>query len=74
LRIDDMSGAGWTAFGTRGSGDGQFDHPGGIAVGPLGRIFVVDRNNARLVRIDDLSGTGWTTLAIPSGSHGIFVR
>lgn len=32
-----------------------------IAIGPDGKIYVVDVFKNRIVRMDDLSGTGWTT-------------
>jgi sugar lactone lactonase YvrE len=37
-----------TEFGERGEGLGQFNVVHGIAVGPDGRIFVVDRDNLRV--------------------------
>lgn len=36
------------AFGSEGTGDGQFLHPGGIAVGPDGSIFVSDTLSDRV--------------------------
>jgi DNA-binding beta-propeller fold protein YncE len=35
-------------WGTTGTGGGQFDEPSGIAVGPNGDVYVVDRNNDRV--------------------------
>jgi sugar lactone lactonase YvrE len=35
-------------FGSEGSGDGQFNHPGGIAIGPSGDLFVLDQGNDRV--------------------------
>jgi hypothetical protein len=32
VRMDDMTGAGWTAFGSVGSGTDQFNSPAGIAL------------------------------------------
>ena len=66
VRIDDMSGAGWAAFGTVGSGADQFSNPIGVDVDTLGRIYVVDSGNNRIVRVDDMSGTGW----IAFGTNG----
>lgn len=37
-----------TAFGTYGSGNGQFDSPQGLAVDGQGRVIVADRGNNRL--------------------------
>ncbi len=36
------------AWGTPGSGDGQFAEPGGVAVDPAGRVLVADTGNARI--------------------------
>ena len=81
VRIDDMTGAGWTTLGTKGSGVNQFDTPIGIFVDATGRIYVTDTVNSRIVRINDMTGVGWTTLGssgdgksqfnLPSG---VFVR
>ena len=29
-------------FGTKGAGPGQLDYPHGVAVGPVGRIYVAE--------------------------------
>ncbi len=52
VRIGDMTGAGWTSFGSQGSGIGQFIDPNGIFVGPAGQISVTDWVNNHIVRID----------------------
>src|SRR2546426_690719 len=71
VRIHDMTGAGWTTFGTDGRGVNQFDAPEGIAVTAAGQIFVVDSGNDRIVRINDMTGgAGWTTF----GTRGRGVR
>lgn len=59
FRIDDMTGAGWTTFGSQGTGVGQFSDLDGIFVGPTGQIFVADSD--RIVRMDDMTGAGRTT-------------
>ena len=43
-------------WGTKGNGPGQFDLPHGIALDAAGRVFVVDRQNAR-VQVFDGEGT-----------------
>ena len=80
IRIDDMSGAGWTPFGTWGKGVNRFDSPGSVFVDPAGKIYVADTANHRIVRINDMSGAGWTALGTQgSGANqlnlpsGIFV-
>jgi hypothetical protein len=46
----------WVAsWGARGTGDGEFHTPHGIAVSPKGEIFVADRNNRR-IQVFDGSG------------------
>jgi sugar lactone lactonase YvrE len=44
-----------SSFGTSGTGNGQFAHPGDIALGREGEILVVDTNNNR---IEKFSGPG----------------
>jgi hypothetical protein len=69
VRMNDITGAGWTTLGTQGSGVMQFNLPTGFHVAwdhpsipPKRRIFVADSQNHRIVRFDDMSGAGWTTL------------
>jgi len=42
-----------TQWGTKGTGPGQFDLPHGIAVDARGRVYVADRNNARVQVFDE---------------------
>lgn len=71
--MDDMTGAGWIALGTRGSGPRQFRRANGIFVDAGGRIYVVDELNHRVIRMDDMSGAGWTTLGKFGEGKGQFV-
>ena len=48
VMVLDSDGKYLTEFGERGDGLGQFNVVHGIAVGPDGRIFVVDRDNRRV--------------------------
>ena len=45
-----------SAWGTKGSGDGQFDTPDGLATDSAGRLFVADRSNDR-VQVFSADGT-----------------
>jgi hypothetical protein len=55
------SGGGWTRFGTRGRGEGQFTSPAATAfLGGVGMV-VLDSGNGRLVGLDDISGAGWVS-------------
>ncbi len=37
-------------------------NPVAVAVGPSGKIYVVDENRHRVVRMDDMTGAGWVSL------------
>jgi DNA-binding beta-propeller fold protein YncE len=52
----DKNGAFVMAWGTRGSGPGQFSGPHGIATDRSGRVYVADRTNHR-IQIFDGNGT-----------------
>jgi sugar lactone lactonase YvrE len=43
------------SWGSRGSGEGQFSTPHGIAISPKGEVFVADRGNNR-IQVFDTSG------------------
>jgi hypothetical protein len=59
VRMNDITGNGWTSFGSRGSGQGQFRYITGLAVDSKGRIYAADHFNHRVVKIDDITGAGW---------------
>ena len=57
------------AWGTNGSGRGQFKVPHAIAIDSAGRLFVADRDNGR-ISLFDQQGTfldEWTAFGQPSG-------
>jgi imidazolonepropionase-like amidohydrolase/sugar lactone lactonase YvrE len=59
------------AWGTNGSGPGQFKIPHAIAMDSRGRLFVADRDNSRIA-IFDQQGTfleQWTQFGPPSGVY-----
>ncbi len=64
VRVNDMTGAGWTTLGTPGTGVHQFNKPLGVFVDGAGRIYVADLDNSRIVRMNDMTGAGWTALAL----------
>jgi len=61
VRIDDMTGAGWTTFGTQGNGVNQVNDPHDIKVSHSGEIYIADSGNGRLIRMLDMNGSGWIT-------------
>jgi sugar lactone lactonase YvrE len=73
LRADDLSGTNAIAYGTQGSGVGQFYGPQGIALDSAGRIYIADIYNDRIVRIDDMNGTNWTSYGTYGTGAGEFV-
>ena len=73
LRADDLSGTNAIAYGTQGSGVGQFYGPQGIALDSSGRIYIADIYNDRIVRIDDMNGTNWTSYGAYGTGAGQFV-
>src|SRR6516164_4892422 len=42
VSFTDMSGTGWTAYGSQGTGVGQFEQPEGMAADSAGRLYIVD--------------------------------
>jgi len=71
-RIDDMTGKGWTTFGSAGSGAKQFFKGKSLAIDPMDRIYFVDAGNHRVVRIDDMTGKGWVTFGTKGSGVGQF--
>lgn len=72
LRSDDLRGTNAIAYGTQGTGVGQFYGPSGIALDSAGRIYITDTYNDRIVRIDDMNGTNWTTYGTYGSDVGQF--
>ncbi len=59
------------AWGKRGLGVGELNLPHGIALDSKGRLYVVERNNAR-IQVFDQNGKSlglWSNLLIPWGIH-----
>jgi DNA-binding beta-propeller fold protein YncE len=60
-----------TAWGTKGSGPGQFDVPHAIAVDSHERVYVADRSNSR-IQVFDANGkflADWRQFGRPSGVY-----
>src|SRR5436309_11351228 len=57
VRMDDMTGAGWTQFGTSGSGRNKLRFPTGILIS-AGGIFLVNTENNRIIGIMDMMAGG----------------
>jgi len=72
VRMDDMEGNNWVAYGTEGSGTGQWNQVGGIALDDSGRIYVTDWTNSRVVRIDDMTGSNWISYGSTGSGVGQF--
>jgi len=67
--VFDKSGRYLREFGKKGSGQGEFDQPHGLAFDAKGRLFVADRSNNR-IQIVDRKGTflaEWKQFSRPSG-------
>src|SRR5688572_7029970 len=57
-------GGAWQRFGSRGSGEGEFERPAATAF--LGdALIVLDTGNCRVVALDDIDGNGWTAYGRP---------
>lgn len=70
IRIDDMSGAGYTKFGPNASGQvGDLNGAKIMVFDQQGRMVISDTANNRLVRMDDLTGKNWTTYG--TGGQGV---
>jgi sugar lactone lactonase YvrE len=62
VRMDNITGANWSYYGSSGNGVGQFNSPTGIFIDSSGRIYVSDTGNHRIVRFDDFGWTNWVSL------------
>jgi DNA-binding beta-propeller fold protein YncE len=71
VRKFDNYGTFLTKWGSTGSGDGQFNGPHGIAVGPAQNVFVADNFNNRIEKFDNY-GTFLTKWGSPGTGDGQF--
>ena len=61
VRMYNMTGAGWSTFGSLGQGANQFESATGIHIA-FPRIYTTDFANDRIARIDYFGGPGWKAL------------
>jgi len=72
IRMNDFNGGGFIRFGSKGSGDGQFHLPQGIALDSKSRIYIADTGNHRILRMDNVDGSGWTAFGSRGAGVGHF--
>ncbi len=61
------------SFGREGGASGQFSHPGDVAVGPQGNLWVVDENGNRLEEFN-AKGEFMTAFGAAGTGNGQFLR
>ncbi len=69
--VFDNTGNYVTKWGNQGSGDGQFEFPWGVAVGPNDHVYVADMLNHRVQKFDS-NGTFITKWGSQGASNGQF--
>ena len=69
----DSNGTLITKWGSRGSGDGQFNDPHGVAIDSFGNVYVVDTFNFRVQKFDS-NGTFITKWGSNGTSNGQFLH
>jgi len=72
IQIFDSSGNFLTKFGTKGSADGQFAGPRGIAFDSAGNVYVADELNQRIQKFDSSNAflTKWGSFCVLSVNVG----
>lgn len=70
VRMDDMDGRGAVAFGSEGSGPGQFGKATAMCLDAKGRIYVADPGLDRIVRCDGMDGSGWVSFGTTGSGDG----
>src|SRR5262249_2385395 len=72
ISVYDRDGKFLREWGKTGTGNGEFDFPGGLAIGRDGRIYVADQTNRR-VQVFDAQGkflTKWGEYGTRPGQFG----
>lgn len=72
VRMDDMDGRGAVAFGSAGSGPGQFGRAAAMCLDAKGRIYVADPGLDRIVRCDGMDGSAWVSFGTLGSGEGCF--
>lgn len=72
VRMDDMDGRNAVAFGSGGSGPGQFGMASAVCLDTKGRIYVADPRLDRIVRCDGMDGSGWVSFGTKGSRDGCF--
>ena len=72
VRVDNMSGSNLTAYGSFGSGVGQFMSPNSVTVGRDGAVYVTDIQLDRVARFTDMAGQNWQTFGTTGSGVGQF--
>ena len=72
IRFDDMTGANWVEYGSKGSGPAHFNNPYDVAVDSANHIYINDSGNFRIVRLDGMGGQNWTTYGQSGSGVGGF--
>lgn len=62
-----------SAFGSYGAGNGQFNHPAGIAVDAKGNLWVIDENNRRVEKFNE-AGEFQSAFGSYGTANGQFAR
>ncbi len=79
VMMSSIFGSGWTTLGAvsaglpvAGTGTDAFTTPYAVCVDKLGRIYVTDSGNNRIVMFNNISGAGWAALGTPGQGVGGF--
>ncbi|MGE0394575.1 MAG: NHL repeat-containing protein [Vicinamibacterales bacterium] len=69
IRVDNMSGTGWTTFELPGS---NYFSARYVELDAQGRVYLADNQKQRIIRINDMTGAGLVTLGSAGNGVGQF--